>query len=61
MNQISVTYEFPSANNISVQHTYICNTAEQAEHVCKMVEERKDIGYKLIDVSAYIDPTVLDD
>lgn len=48
---IKVTYEYPSANGFPVIHRYICTTDEQAEHVCKMVEARKEHGYKLIDVT----------
>ena len=48
---IQVTYEYPTANGSKTTHSYICQTDEQAEHVCQMVEARKDQGYKLIDVT----------
>lgn len=48
---IIVTYEYSTAKGNRVQHTYKCTTKEQAEHVCRMVENRKENGYKLIDVS----------
>lgn len=48
---IQVTYEYPTANKNTARHTYICQTDKQAEHVCKMIEERKEQGYKLIDVT----------
>ena len=48
---IKVTYEYPTASGNPVRHAYICVTDKQAEHVCKMVEARKDKGYKIIDVT----------
>lgn len=48
---IKVTYEYHSANGNIVRHTYRCVTDKQAEHVCRMVETRKERGYRLVDVS----------
>ena len=52
---IIVTYEYSTAGGIRVQHTYRCTTKEQAEHICRMVEKRKENGYKLIDISTKIE------
>lgn len=46
---IRVTYDYPTATGEKERQTYICVTDTQAEHICKMVENRKEHGYKLID------------
>lgn len=48
---IKITYEYPTAEGNRVQRSYICDTKEQAEHVCKMVENLVDNEYRLIDVT----------
>lgn len=48
---IRVTYTHIAAQGETVTHSYLCVTAEQAEHVCKMVENRVDNGYRLVDVT----------
>ena len=50
-NMIKVTYEYPSAYGNPVRHSVECLTDERAEYICKLVEERTDKGYKLIDVT----------
>ena len=48
---IKVTYEYPTANGNKTQASYICETDEHAEIICKEVERRTEIGYKIVDVT----------
>lgn len=52
---IIVTYEYKSAYEAPVRHSCRCQNEQQAEKLCKMVEDRKERGYKLVDVTRECD------
>lgn len=49
-----ITYEFPSASGIPSRHVYEAKTFDEAEEICQKIEQLKDEGYKIIDVTREI-------